>query len=140
MKTKELIQQLQELDPEGDIDVIIDGVPVWTVEDLPAYYDGLKPELIQLGHEYFDIIGYRYTSKGRKISLRSCRLSDALVELMQASYEPEEDIRVEIDAESETSCQLYLEQIKKEIKLIKEKVLTNEEVRDIKIIVNGADV
>ena len=139
MKTKELIKQLQELDPEGDTDVIIDGAPVWTVEDLPAYYDGLKPELIQLGHRYFDVIGYRYTGKGRKISLRSCCLSDALVELMQASYEPEEDIRIEIDTESETSCQLYLEQIKKEIKLIKEKVLTNEEVRDIKIIVNGAE-
>ncbi len=43
MKTKDLIKQLQELDPEGNM--IIDGV--YFCEKLPYYYDGASYDIVR---------------------------------------------------------------------------------------------
>ena len=44
MKSKELICQLQKLDPEGNCEVFGDG-DIYYLEKLPWYYDG-KPGIL----------------------------------------------------------------------------------------------
>jgi hypothetical protein len=70
MKTRELIAKLQELDPAGDLDVVVGNEPVYFPERLPAFYDGAKGELVQdpdlIG---FNIKGYKITNQGEKIVL-----------------------------------------------------------------------
>ena len=46
MKTKELIRQLQHLDPEGNCEVFGDG-DIYYVDKLPWYYDGRPGILIR---------------------------------------------------------------------------------------------
>lgn len=81
MKVKELIQQLQELDPSGETEVSCGNHDIWTVEMLPAYYDGRLQLLIrdpEKTGECFDIIGAKYVSKGQKIKLTSMGVTDVL--------------------------------------------------------------
>jgi hypothetical protein len=81
MKTKELIKQLQELDPTGETEVSCGNHDIWIVEMLPAYYDGRLQLLIrdpELTGKCFDIIGAKYVSKGQKIKLTSMGVTDVL--------------------------------------------------------------
>ena len=47
MKTKELIKELQELDPTGETEVVCGCGDIYFVEELPAYYDGRLGVLIK---------------------------------------------------------------------------------------------
>ena len=78
MKTKELIRQLQECDPTGEVEVICDGGDIYTVIPLPAYYDGSLKTLIRDDNlkPYYDVIGMRETREGRKIVLQGMDLQD----------------------------------------------------------------
>lgn len=40
MKTKDLIEELKNCDPSGEVDVVIDGQPVVFVDHVEGYYDG----------------------------------------------------------------------------------------------------
>lgn len=46
MKTKELIELLQKIDPDGTTDVCIANAPITYVDRLPAYYDGRLQRII----------------------------------------------------------------------------------------------
>ena len=78
MKTKELIRQLQECDPTGEVEVICDGGDIYTVIPLPAYYDGSLKTLIRDDSlkPYYDVIGMRETREGRKVVLQGMDLQD----------------------------------------------------------------
>lgn len=73
MKSKELIRLLKEEDPSGEIEVNIDGSDIFSVENLPAYYDGSLKVLIhdESKKPYFDVVGVEFRRNGRKIRLHS---------------------------------------------------------------------
>lgn len=79
MKSKELIRQLLELDPSGDIEVSIGNTDIYHIERLPAYYDGTQQVLIRdEKSQYYNVIGAKYHRHGEKIKLRSLSISEAI--------------------------------------------------------------
>lgn len=81
MNTKELIKQLQEKDPEGDTECCIGNKPIYYIDRMPAYYDGILQILKQdLSSPYYNIIGAKFTSQGDKIKLVTHSINDALWE------------------------------------------------------------
>jgi hypothetical protein len=68
MKTSELIAQLREADPSGEIEVFSGSCPVYGVENLPAYYDGPAQSLIRNSN---NIKGIKLRISGRKIKLHT---------------------------------------------------------------------
>lgn len=82
MKTKELIKLLQEADPEGECVVYSNGYgPIYCLENLPGYYDGPCPILIQdpANAPYYNVVGYKFSNSQPKLRLRSLDLEDALL-------------------------------------------------------------
>jgi hypothetical protein len=89
MTTKELIQRLQEEDPEGNTEVVVGGEPIHWIENLPAYYDGRCGSLI-LDHSkdpYYNIVGYRVRESGRKVRLGTVDLEDVLYDNPNATVD-----------------------------------------------------
>jgi hypothetical protein len=83
MKTKDLIRELQEADPSGEIECCVGNVDIWTITVEPAYYDGrlqvLKRDPERTGKCY-DIIGGKYVTKGQKVVLGTLSITDILWE------------------------------------------------------------
>ncbi|HYF54170.1 MAG TPA: hypothetical protein VEA41_07920 [Salinarimonas sp.] len=79
MKTKDLIAELQRLDPEGDIEVEGCG-DIHFLTRQPGYYDGpafvLKRDPTT---EYYNVIGAEYQFKPDKIRLHMLDLRDVLL-------------------------------------------------------------
>jgi len=80
MKVKELMEVLSKLDPELEV---TDGVSsLYTVEVLPAYYDGCYTKLKQ-DHSldpYYNIVGARIESEGMKVRLRFLGWEDVIAD------------------------------------------------------------
>jgi len=89
MKTKELIEQLKENDPSGELEVCVDNLPIYFVDVLPAYWDGRLQCLIQDHSKdpYYNIVGYRITSNGDKLNLRTMDLGTVLLDNPEAVVE-----------------------------------------------------
>lgn len=81
MKTKELIRQLQEVDPEGDAECMVDGVDIHFVEGLPGYYDGCYQILIRDPKlPYYNVMAVKITKKGMKVRLHIHSARDAILD------------------------------------------------------------
>jgi len=81
MKTKELIRQLQEVDPSGELDCCIETTSdIYFVERLPAYYDGIQELLVRDPKikDHYDVVGGIFTGDGVKVCIRSYSIEDAL--------------------------------------------------------------
>lgn len=82
MKSKELIKILQELDPEGNIEVSVGNVDIIDVELLPAYYDGylqvLKKDLSKT--DCYNIIGLEFKTNGNKIVISPYNIEDYIMD------------------------------------------------------------
>ncbi len=79
MKTKELIRQLQEADPEGDLEVSVGNVDIYFVEKLPTYYDGRQQVLIRDETKTgYNIVGAKVRSSGSKVKIHCVSISDAI--------------------------------------------------------------
>jgi hypothetical protein len=80
MKGKELIKQLQEIDPTGEIEVCVGNVDIWTVHAEPAYWDGKLQLLVRDEKKapYYDIVGGKYVVSGSKITLTTMSITDVL--------------------------------------------------------------
>lgn len=81
MKTRELIQALQEQDPSGECEVVAGATPIYFVERQPAWYDGHLEMLVhdesKKGTSY-SITGYKVTNRGNKVVLFRMGLDDVL--------------------------------------------------------------
>ena len=109
MKTKELIRQLQELDPEGNMDCCIDNQDIYMTAIEPSYYDGCKQILIRDSkNPYYNVIGAKVTSKGQKLNISPLNIKSALWE--------NSDIIIEYDDYSARSYKEEHEKIRKEVK------------------------
>lgn len=79
MKTRDLIKRLQKIDPEGDGDVCVDNIDVYTVTVKPSYWDGCLQLLDRdESNPYYNVIGGRYRSSGSKICIESLSIHDAI--------------------------------------------------------------
>jgi len=81
MKTNELIKLLQKVDPEGSLEVCIDGTnlpsaAIISVINIPAYHDG--PINIVEKNETGYIAKGHYINKGRKIVLYVATISNLI--------------------------------------------------------------
>jgi len=80
MKSSELIKQLQELDPEGVIEVCINNVDIYFLDVEGAYYDG-SLQVLTRDHSkdpYYNITGGKYVRSGSKIVLHPMSIRDVL--------------------------------------------------------------
>ena len=80
MKTKDLIAELQEADPSGELEVCVENVDIFTVTTEPAYWDGRLQVLTRdpAKKPYYDVVGGKYTSKGSKVVISPMSITDLL--------------------------------------------------------------
>ena len=81
MKTKELIEELRRLDPNGDTDVVLHkSMPIHYVERLPGYYDGCYEQLIEdpAQKPYYAVLGTKIKVKDDKICLIGLSYEDVV--------------------------------------------------------------
>ncbi len=113
MKTKDLIRELQELDPTGEVEVTSGNSDIHSLERLPSYYDGCAKILIkdESKKPYHDIIGVRICSEGDKIRLNSPGIDSIFLDTPEAI--------IEYDSEySRDHYQVVVENIRSDIKKI----------------------
>ncbi len=79
MKTKELIRQLQEVDPSGEEECSVGNQDIHFVVKEPAYYDGCLQVLQrdETRNDY-NIIGAKVTSEGDKIVIHTLSIRSAI--------------------------------------------------------------
>lgn len=83
MKTKELIRQLVEVDPDGECEVFCPDGDIWFVQRLPWYYDG-RPGILhrdpELTGKSFDLTGMRQITEkdGDKIYVYTMDVDDLM--------------------------------------------------------------
>jgi len=107
MKVKELIRQLQEADPTGEIEACVGNIDIHFVSREPAYYDGslqiLKRDPARTGRCY-DICGAEITNEGHKIQINTLSVRGAIWEDPElpviGSHERLEEWRREARAEA----------------------------------------
>jgi hypothetical protein len=80
MKTKDLIKELQEADPSGELECCVNNIDIFTVATEPAYYDGRLQLLIRdpAKKPYYDIVGGKYVSSGYKVVISPMSITDVL--------------------------------------------------------------
>lgn len=80
MKTKELIRLLNEEDPTGEEEVCVGNTDIHFVECLGAYYDGPSQvlERDESKSPYYNIVGAKYKSQGKKIQIHTLSIKDAI--------------------------------------------------------------
>lgn len=79
MKSKKLIELLQEEDPTGDTEVCVGGEDIYILESKPGYWDGVYQVLERnWDSEYYNVTGAQYRSDGTKIVIRTLSIQDAL--------------------------------------------------------------
>lgn len=106
MKTKDLIKQLQEADPSGEIECCVNNADIHFVNTEPAYYDGCLQVLKRdIDNKYYNIIGAKYVSKGEKVVIRPLSISDAIWE--------QEDLPIEFEGLSPRKEAEYKERLNK---------------------------
>lgn len=80
MRTREVIRQLNEQDPSGELEVAVGNVDIFYIERLPAYYDGPLQVLKRSGKPCYDVTGAEVRRSGHKVSIRTLSIGDALHE------------------------------------------------------------
>lgn len=79
MKTKRLIELLQEADPAGEEHVCVGNVDIHCVYAEPAYWDG-PLQILERDEEnpYYNITGAKYKRSGTKIVITPLSITDAI--------------------------------------------------------------
>lgn len=79
MKTKEIIERLQELDPAGELECCVDNQSIFSIHVEPAYWDGCL-ETIQRDSSKrgYNVIGCKIVSGGEKVSFDVHSIQDAI--------------------------------------------------------------
>lgn len=117
MKVQELINELKKWDPNSE--VVVGGVPIYFIEELPGYYDGSYCELIQDDKKkpYYNIDGIKFTRAGKKVSLNIMSIEDVLWNVN--TKQDLDNVKIEIDKsmseDSILSINNRVNNIKKEI-------------------------
>lgn len=111
MKTKELIKQLQEADPSGELECAIGGnIDIFAVYVTPAYYDGYL-EILERDHSqdpYYNVCGGIITGEGDKVKIEAYSIEDAILDNI--------DLPVNIIGDSQGWYRERVEKYRKETK------------------------
>lgn len=79
MKAKELIRQLQEADPSGELEVCVDNLDINFISTEPAYWDGKQQVIIRdQSNGRGRVIGAKIASKGSKVQIRTLSIHEAI--------------------------------------------------------------
>lgn len=79
MKTKKLIELLQQEDPSGEEEVCVGNVDIFFVANEPAYWDGSLQVLIRdESNPYYNVEACKFVREGRKISINVLSIEDAI--------------------------------------------------------------
>jgi hypothetical protein len=79
MKSKEVIRQLQEVDPSGEVEVCIGNCDIHFLTQIPAYHDGTLQVLERdKDVRYYNITGAKYVRTGNKIVIYPLSIQDAI--------------------------------------------------------------
>lgn len=80
MKTKKLIELLNEADPSGEEEVCVENIDIHFVAKEPAYYDGCQQILIRDAslEPYYNIIGAKINGTGSKIQIHTLDIESAI--------------------------------------------------------------
>ena len=91
MKTKELIKQLQEIDPSGELECCVGNADILFLDREPAYWDGCLQVLVK--DEKGRIVGGKYTCKGSKVIIKTLSFGDAIFDVYDfpVEFEGERD-------------------------------------------------
>lgn len=139
MKTKDLIEELKKLDPEGEIDVVVNGEPIYFVERSEAYWDGTLNKLVQNDvKDYWNIIGYKFTDKGMKLNIKTMRLCDVLLNLMDKKMKTD-DIIIEMDVDGDVIKEGIVCHVREIVEELRNEVFgkLDKDVNDVYIICKG---
>jgi len=99
MKTKELIQRLQEADPSGELECCVGNIDIYFITQEPAYYDGPLQVLTHdasLRDKAWSITGAKIVSSGTKVQIHTLSIEDVILDEV---YE-EKDFPVTIEGDS----------------------------------------
>jgi hypothetical protein len=100
MKTKKVIQLLQEIDPSGELEVCVGDTDIFTIHHAPAYYDGqLEVLLRDESNPFYDVIGAKIVCTGYKVQIHTLSIEDALYDAW--------NLRIETDCDNMPNNQLY---------------------------------
>lgn len=88
MKTKDLIAQLQENDPTGEVECVVGGIDIHFVERMPGFYDGCYQVLIKDKPNQYPT-GVKIMRSGEKVMIHTLSASDLIFDA--------EDVEVIID-------------------------------------------
>jgi hypothetical protein len=81
MKVKELIRQLQEADPTGEIEACVDNIDIHFVSREPAYYDGCLQVLKRdPAVKYYNIVGAELKALGDKVQIHVLSIADVFLD------------------------------------------------------------
>jgi hypothetical protein len=93
MKTKKLIELLQQADPSGEMEVTVGKSDIHFIHQLPAYWDGCYSVLTrdETNEECYNITGAEYKSKGAHICIEKLSVKDMIMNDTDAlvTYESE---------------------------------------------------
>jgi len=112
MKTKELIRQLQEADPSGELECCIDNNDILFVHVYPAFYDGTLEVLIRNSNG--QAAGGILRRVGKKVRIHYLGLEDAVLDW--DSRPPEgstQTFPIEIEAGDEASRQRLEQEVQR---------------------------
>ena len=80
MKTKDLIKLLNEVDPSGEMDCVVNNVDIFTAYGVVSYWDGCKQLLIRdETKDCYNVVGAEYRSDGWKVQIETMSISDAML-------------------------------------------------------------
>lgn len=73
MKTKDLIKELQDNDPSGEMEVTVGNSPIHFLAVEPAYWDGCYRTLIEDPEKkpYYAVTGIRFVAHGEKLVINT---------------------------------------------------------------------
>ncbi len=81
MKTKDLIAELRNQDPSGELNVCVGNVDILFVHREPAYYDGpLQVMERDPTERYYDVKGFDIVYSGEKVQIQTHSWKDALLD------------------------------------------------------------
>lgn len=80
MKTRDLIEQLQQADPTGEAECVVGCDDIYFVSNEPMHYDGAPCLLIrdESKKPFYHVAGARYEVSGRKVQFHTMGLEDIL--------------------------------------------------------------
>ena len=117
MKTKNLIKLLQEVDPSGEMDCVVNNIDIFTAYGVVSYWDGSKQLLVrdESKKPYYDVVGAEYRSDGWKVQIETMSIKNAMLD------NPDLPVKV-VDEFVHKQMQERVDKWRQEIKDIKKRV------------------